>query len=174
MSLAPYCLWWPNNVTSIKWQEYRVKGRDKTPQSNALAFQDRANGKDGEGKVSATVQHSECGLHLHNNTDVTAMRKHAEGKEPCRPSKQKQGLRMEGAQHQKSQSLVLSTTTNISQIKRQNLVSYLSLHAGATHPDGRSYTQRHQGSLWDQYSPPLPSLISIIHQENEGTSPSGH
>lgn len=141
-------------MTSIKWQGYRVEGKDKTPQSNALAFQDRANGTDGEGKVSATVQHSECGLHLHNITEVTAMRKRAEGKEPCRPSKQKQGLRMEGAQHQKSQSLVLSTTTNISQIKRQNLVSYLKVSIQGPHTQMGGVTLKGIRGLSETNTPP--------------------
>lgn len=52
MWLAFYCLGRLNNVTSIKWREYGGKGRDKTPQSNTLGFQNRANGtsREGEGK----------------------------------------------------------------------------------------------------------------------------
>lgn len=91
---------------------------------------------------------SERGLHLHNITELTAMRAHAQReKSPAGPQTGNEVCGWNGAQHQKNQSLVPSTTTNISQIKRQNLVSYLSLHAGATHPDGKSYTQTHQGFL---------------------------
>lgn len=120
-----------------------MKG-DKTPQSNTLGFQNRANSTYREGKVSTTVQHSEWGLHLHDITELTAMGKHLEGLKPLQALQNrntKHGLWMEQCSVSEKPTLgSIHYRHHQSNLEMKAPLSYLSLHTGATHLGGWSYT----------------------------------